>query len=491
MPNARSKEIVLVIGFLAMVATPGIIQTVVELRRGESVQALAVFRQRPTAKNLREYERELEDSSWVAQQLRPWMQFAQFRILKEAGDKALVGRDGWLFYQPGVRYLTERPAAPRPGEPPHDPRAAIVDLRDQLAARGIPLLVMIAPNKESVYPQMLAKWSGSAAPGQVLMAAQTRQLLADLQAAGVEVVDLFEVFRAARQSPAAATTAPLYLAQDTHWSPAGLELAAKATAEKILAAGWVQRGTVAYELKPAPVRRLGDVIRMLQVPQIEQEFAPENISCRQVIRQDDRTPYRDDPNAGNPGSRRQLPADLRTGRAPVGRFPRAPGVRTGPAGGFHRQRRRGVHAGAAGPASAPAIARRQEAGDLGVRRTRHPLRHRGLAARAPAAMPSGTQQRTQQQISTDDPRHVEPAEGIERHEAGARRVRSFVEMTCQGCADRPFLSCRAFRDSEKGFNSAGVGAPFGRRAGDGQSDESQQGDTHASEHGETSPASRP
>ena len=391
--SARSKEIVLVIGFLAMVATPGIIQTVVELRRGESVQSLAVFRQRPTAKCLREYERELEESSWVARQLRPWMQFAQFRILKEAGDKALVGRDGWLFYQPGVRYLTERPAAPRPGEPPHDPRAAIVDLRDQLAARGIPLLVMIAPNKESVYPQMLAKWSGSAAPGQVLMAAQTRQLLADLRAAGVEVVDLFEVFRAARQSPTAATTEPLYLAQDTHWSPIGVELAAQATAEKILAAGWVQRGTVAYELKPAPVCRLGDVIRMLQVPQIEQEFAPENISCRQVIRQDNRTPYRDDPNAGILVLGDSFLRIYEQDEPQSAGFLAHLACRAGPAGGFPCQRRRGVHAGAAGPASAPAIARRQEAGDLGVRRTRHPLRHRGLAARAPAAMPSGTQQR--------------------------------------------------------------------------------------------------
>ena len=118
MPNARSKEIFLVLGFLAIVATPGILQTVLELRRGESVQALAVFRQRPTAKCLREYERELEESSWVARQLRPWMQFAQFRVLKEAGDKALIGRDGWLFYRPGVRYLTERRAAPQLGEPP-------------------------------------------------------------------------------------------------------------------------------------------------------------------------------------------------------------------------------------------------------------------------------------------------------------------------------------------------------------------------------------
>ena len=163
-PSTRSKEIVLVIGFLAILVTPGIIQTVVELRRGETIQALTVFRRRPTAKNLREYERELEEASWVARQLRPWMQYAQFRFLQEAGDKALVGRDGWMFYKPGVRYLTERPAAPHPAPRRTIPRAAILDFRDQLAQRGIRLLVMIAPNKESIYPQMLSRWAGGANP---------------------------------------------------------------------------------------------------------------------------------------------------------------------------------------------------------------------------------------------------------------------------------------------------------------------------------------
>ena len=294
MPNTRSKEIVLVVGFLAILVAPGIIQTVVELRRGEAIQSLTVLRRKPTAKNLREYERELEEASWVAQQLRPWMQYAQFRILQEAGDKALVGREDWMFYKPGVRYLTERPAVPTPGSPPNDPRAAIVDFRDQLARRGIRLLVMIAPNKESIYPQMLTR---RAEPGQVVMGSQTRQLLDDLQTARVDVVDLFQVFRAAQRSPTAAATAPLYLVQDSHWSPAGVEVAAKAVAQQILSAGWIPRGTVAYERKPAPVRRLGDVIRMLQVPQIERDITPEDIACQQIIRQDIQSPYRDDPHA--------------------------------------------------------------------------------------------------------------------------------------------------------------------------------------------------
>jgi hypothetical protein len=270
------------------------IQTTVELRRGDAIQALNVFRQAPTSKNLREYERELEDASYVEKELRPWIQYAQFRFLRDAGDKALIGRDGWMFYKPGVRYLTERPTPPKPGAPPHDPLPAIVDFRDQLAQRGIRLLVVIAPNKESICPQML---SSRAENGEMLMGLQTRQLLDETEAAGVEVVNLFEVFRVAMRGQAQAPTAPLYLAQDSHWSPAGVEVAAKAVAEHILKTGWVQSGTIAYDLKPAPVRRLGDIIQMLQVPQIEQDIAPEDIVCQQIVRQDDHSPYRDDPDA--------------------------------------------------------------------------------------------------------------------------------------------------------------------------------------------------
>ena len=148
-----------------------------------------------------------------------------------------------MFYKPGVRYLIERPVSPKLGAPPSDPRTAILDFREQLARRGIHLLLLIAPNKESIYPQMLSRRTE---PGEVVMGSQTRRLRDELQTAGVELVDLFQVFRAAQQSPTATT--PLYLAQDSHWSPAGVEVAAKAVAEKILSAGWAQRGAVGYDL---------------------------------------------------------------------------------------------------------------------------------------------------------------------------------------------------------------------------------------------------
>jgi SGNH hydrolase-like domain, acetyltransferase AlgX len=294
MSEILSKEIVLITGFLAILAAPAVIQTAVELRRSETIQALNVFRQVPTSKNLREYEREMEDASYMEKELRPWIQYAQFRFLQDAGDKALIGRNGWMFYKPGARYLTERPLPPKPGTPSNNPLPAIVDFRDQLALRGIGLLVMIAPNKESIYPQMLSR---RAENSEVLVGVQTRQLLDGMKAAGIEVVDLFEVFRAARLAQTEAPTVPLYLAQDSHWSPAGVELAANAVAQRILDAGWVQRGTVAYDVKSAPVRRLGDIIRMLQVPQLEKDIIPETIPCQKIVRQGNQSPYRDDPDA--------------------------------------------------------------------------------------------------------------------------------------------------------------------------------------------------
>ncbi len=57
-------------------------------------------------------------------------------------------------------------------------------------------------------------------------------------------------------------------------------------AERILAQGWYKAGDVTYDTRPAMVRRLGDVLQMLQVPQIERQFEPEAIDCSQVMRPD-------------------------------------------------------------------------------------------------------------------------------------------------------------------------------------------------------------
>jgi SGNH hydrolase-like domain, acetyltransferase AlgX len=289
----RAVVLFTTLGFLALIASAGMIQTAAELTRGARPRALDVFDRAPTAANLHEYEHALEDASVVAGTLRPFMQEAQFDLLADAGEKVLVGRDGWLFYRPGVHYATGRPAAVAPGGKPTDPLSAIRSFRDRLATRGIHLLVVPAPDKESVYPDRL---STRAAGLRGIVCGPTRSLLEQLRAEGVAVVDLFEVYRRARQERSPSDARELYLARDSHWSPAGLRLAVDAVARRARDLGWVTQGNVAYDERPAPVRRVGDLLQMLRVPRLERALGTETVECSQVVGPDGR-PYRDAPDA--------------------------------------------------------------------------------------------------------------------------------------------------------------------------------------------------
>jgi hypothetical protein len=276
-----------IILFLAILAGPPLLQIAVEAQRGDWPDALQVFRQRPTPENLRAYENSLQNASVTARTLRPKMQALQFFVLRDAGEKALVGPDGWLFYQPGIGYLTQRP---RHGDSTaQDAAAAAIRFRDDLAARGIQLIVMPAPNKESVYPDKLSR---CAAPRGDVLSKETSSFLAQCKAAGIEVIDLFELYRDARGS----STELLYLEQDSHWSPAGMEIAASAVAARIFKRGWLASGTISYEARPAPVREVGDIVRMIRSPEIEARVVPQAIATSQVVRRDTGALFTDDPS---------------------------------------------------------------------------------------------------------------------------------------------------------------------------------------------------
>jgi hypothetical protein len=292
MSRPRPANVFAALGFAAVIGAPALLQTGWELRRGERPQALALFRRAPTAKNLRLFESDLEESSLTVKELRPWVQFAQFEYLADAGEKGVVGRDGWLFYRPGLQYLTERPASTAGANA--DPLPAIISFRDQLAARGIALLVMIAPNKESIYPEMLVRREDDAG---VFVCPETRRLIERLQECGVGVVNLFDVFGEAKRRNGANDTRRLYLAQDSHWSPEGVRFAAAAAADRVRSAGSVRPGGVVYDERPAPVRRAGDVLQMLHAPPLERSVSPEEVLCVQVVNREKGALYRDDPAA--------------------------------------------------------------------------------------------------------------------------------------------------------------------------------------------------
>jgi hypothetical protein len=277
---------VLIFLFVGIIASVPLVQTVMEVRTEDGIRAFELFSDWPTASNLRIYEQNLEKASWAAKLSRPWLQFAQFAWLKEGGEKVLFGSPGWYFYKPGLKYMLARNESTDAPNSTNDPVAAIVDFRNQLAAYGIQLLVMPVPNKDSIYPDQL---TARAKDLQSVVAPRTRGVLEKLRGSNIEVLDLFKEFRQARSTSAV----PLYLQQDTHWSPAGVALAAKAAARRLTVLGWVRPGQIEYKERPAPVQRLGDIVHMLQVPMVERNLNPESISSVQVIRYDDNQPYKD------------------------------------------------------------------------------------------------------------------------------------------------------------------------------------------------------
>ena len=297
----RYGHIFLTAAFLTLICSAGLVQVAVELLEGQTPQVAELFAQMPTSANIRAYETDLQGNCWLAQRLRPYVQSARFIALRELGDKAIVGRDGWLFYKPAVQYLVE-PWSPDLAGDQGDILSAVVSFRDQLAERDIKLLVVPVPNKASIYPDKL---TARANFRDHRINAKTLDIISRLRQAGVEVVDLFALFRQARRylGGQARAAAPLgeatryYLAQDSHWSPDGVQLAAKAVAKSIIDPGWVEKGHTEYTLKSATIQRHGDILKMIQVPQIEGQFEPEQIHCTRVINSATNQPYQDDPNS--------------------------------------------------------------------------------------------------------------------------------------------------------------------------------------------------
>ena len=157
-PACRAAHVFTTVSFLAVICSAAVIQTVAEFHRDGWPQALNVVCQAPTAANLRAFETDLEQASLLAGWLRPPTEYARFRLLSDGGQKALVRGNGWLFYRPGILSLTAADPTPPPAHA--DPLPAIVSFQRQLAERGIRLVVVPAPNKESIYPEMLTRRAG-------------------------------------------------------------------------------------------------------------------------------------------------------------------------------------------------------------------------------------------------------------------------------------------------------------------------------------------
>ena len=188
---------------------------------------------RPLRVRLAELTKAVDRYGALARNLRPVVQSPLLRSLRYGNGQVVVGRDGWLFLQesfahtvgPGFLPAASAPDAGGAGggarDRPLDPLHGIVGLDRQLRRRGIRLVVLPVPEKEQVYPERLS----AGAWGAPAQNESFRPFVRRLRRAGVLVFDpATTIFAAAR------TDSGLYLAADTHWTPRGLDLAARALA---------------------------------------------------------------------------------------------------------------------------------------------------------------------------------------------------------------------------------------------------------------------
>ncbi len=308
----RLAQQLLVGAFLLVIFGVPISQALIEkLKDGERPVVLSLFAKRPSEEHLRAFEKELEEASLAAQKTRPLFQLGRYLALHDLGEKALRGRDGWLFYSPDLRYLVEpyyregsaaraddakrmapmksdAEAAAKAG--PGDPVAVIADLAKQLRARGVHLLVVPAPVKPSIYPDQLVR---GLAPS-LAVAAHTERLLGELRAKGVDVLALHPALLEGRRAGATPRT-PLYLKTDTHWSGEGVRVAARAIAARVKQLGWWRPpASPRYRLERVEVEREGDLPRMTRMPRQEQLFGKERVVCHRVLEREGGKPYEDD-----------------------------------------------------------------------------------------------------------------------------------------------------------------------------------------------------
>jgi hypothetical protein len=295
----RAPPIILCLIFGAVLYGVPISQGLVEkFVRQDRLTVSSLLDRAPTEANLRAFEKELEESSWVAAGVRPVFQLARYLALRELGEKAVRGVSGWAFYAPELRYLAEpyHPEAAEvptderaPAAPSSDPVSTIVDLAAQLRARGIALLVVPVPSKPSIYPDRLVP---SLKPG-LDLSTGTRRTSRELRRRRVEVLELHDAFLASR---ARAPALQLYMATDTHWTGDGILIAARAIADRARHLGVAALPSGArYVRERVEVERLGDLPRMTQIPRLEDLFPRERVACYRVQDRKTDKPYEDVP----------------------------------------------------------------------------------------------------------------------------------------------------------------------------------------------------
>ncbi len=165
----------------------------------------------------------IQDRLWGAEVLREVYAAIRYRLGDRIFDLALRGKGDWLSYT-GENSLDDyQNANPFSQDELVTLQRKLDSLNARLASRGAQLIVVIPPNKNTVYPEYMPAQIPKLRPESRL----DQLVQFEKEHGGFSVLDLRPAFQAARGQES------LYYADDTHWTPFGVYIAYQAIMSEV------------------------------------------------------------------------------------------------------------------------------------------------------------------------------------------------------------------------------------------------------------------
>jgi hypothetical protein len=278
-----------IVAFCVMLAVIPAVQIVLESTGRHRAQLATLFHRAPTRENLHQYEQDVAANSVFKQYVQPRLQLALSETTGAGNGKIFIGREGVLFYRPGMDFVTGRgildpgrlrmrrkhmvDAGEHSAEP--DPRPAIFAFDAACRSAGVHLVLVPVPDKVTVMPAAAGIAEGRTHTP--IVNVDFPRFLAELKEAGVDVFDPLSLAATPDQTER-------YLKQDTHWTPQSMETVAEGIAGHLRARAVLSAGDPGrFRAEDVAVRRVGDLVDMLGLPTDQTLFPPQEVTVRQTV----------------------------------------------------------------------------------------------------------------------------------------------------------------------------------------------------------------
>jgi alginate O-acetyltransferase complex protein AlgJ len=161
------------------------------------------------------YETRFNNNFFLRDQLIYLDYQIRYFLLKETVyPQVVLGKQGWMYYTSEGNLDYYQRVRPLTSGQIEKITINLQYIQEKLNAKGIKFLFVIAPNKETIYPEYLP--AGISITGNPTWA---DQITTDLQKTDVQVLDLRQPLLKSKP------TAQIYFKTDTHWNPLGAHVA--------------------------------------------------------------------------------------------------------------------------------------------------------------------------------------------------------------------------------------------------------------------------